>query len=392
MKKYVQLLFIVLALLCPVSTTPSYAAVNDLSPVFFIGEDILHPSGLSITVNEVNRTPYHGGLGASERQENLNINITLMNTGISPQLIDSKEDFRIDMGENTYPAVFEEKTRGIGSEFNVNPGTQTRIDLSFRIPEKEKSAPTLLFRYDTSNVRIVCDSELGAIVGGAEQGSMPTTELIRAARLLINSGRLTAAKNICEKALLREPANSSLLLLLAKISNIACDEESASYFINKISVSNMTSSEEAAEAAKTAMQIGYSNIAVNILYSFDRAGLLNNEQKALMARAFYYEDMYDDAMQTLVDLIDAGYDDKYVYFTLGNVYNKLKKNKEAIIYWQKAVDADPAYGEALFNLGVGYLQTNDRLKARECWEKVLRSNPDSDTLAAAEEALKGTEY
>ena len=111
-----------------------------------------------------------------------------------------------------------------------------------------------------------------------------------------------------------------------------------------------------------------------------------------MARAYYYEDMVDDASHILTNLINNGYNDKTAYFTLGNAYNKQKDYKTAIYYWEKAVELDPTYPEALFNIGVGYLYLNDLPKARTYWDKVLQSNPDSVTLRAAEEALKGTEF
>ncbi len=371
--------------------TPLKVCATADGPVFFMGEDIIHPEGMVITVNEITRTPYHGGLGATAQKEDVKINLTLMNSGRASQQIDLLADFRLTIGEHLYSQIPEELPAK-QNEIMINAGTQSRIDLTFRVEHGNKEVPDLNFNMNGSLLRIICDPKLGEIVAGTEIDPTDIPNITRAANILIEAGRFTAAKSLLELALVKSPDNSSLLLLMAKLINQIDGEEKAAYYLRKIDVTRMSGSEEATEAAKTAIRIGYSNIAVNILASYEAAGLLDDDQKALMARAYYYEDMVDDASHILTNLINNGYNDKTAYFTLGNVYNKQKDYKTAIYYWEKAVELDPTYPEALFNIGVGYLYLNDLPKARIYWEKVLQSNPDSVTLRAAEEALKGTEF
>ncbi|HPW59254.1 MAG TPA: tetratricopeptide repeat protein, partial [Candidatus Rifleibacterium sp.] len=88
----------------------------------------------------------------------------------------------------------------------------------------------------------------------------------------------------------------------------------------------------------------------------------------------------------------AGTSEHIAFFTMGNLYDKKNELDKAIEYWEKAVEIEPNYAEAQYNLGVGYFKLKKLDKARECWERVRLLRPDSETLLAAEEALKATEY
>jgi tetratricopeptide (TPR) repeat protein len=76
---------------------------------------------------------------------------------------------------------------------------------------------------------------------------------------------------------------------------------------------------------------------------------------------------------------------------MGNILNKAMDYEQAVYYWEKAVEGDPEYSEALFNISVGYYKLGNVNKAREYWNRVVSSNPDSSTLSAAEEALHETD-
>ena len=79
-KAFILGLFLLLnPLCCPAIDTSS-------GPVFFIGEDIIHPQGLVVAVNEISRKPYTEGLGNSLPKEDLILNLTLMNNGLTSRL------------------------------------------------------------------------------------------------------------------------------------------------------------------------------------------------------------------------------------------------------------------------------------------------------------------
>ncbi len=368
------------------------AFTTDSGPVFFMGEDIIHPQGMVLSVNDISSQSYSGGLGTSGQKQDLLLNLTLMNTSANDIEVRLYEDFALDLGPHHYLPIKDSNGGYSADSINVAAGTQSRINLTFRVDIKEKSAPELLFNVLNSSLRVVCDPELGKIVAGGSVTSFEPEDVAKTAKLLMDAGRLTAAKNLCESMLIRNPVESRFLLLMARIYSKVEDDEQTAYYLKKIDVTKMNGPEEAEEAALMAISIGYNEEALNILASFDAAGLLNPSQKALKARAYYYVGMYDNAEETFLKLFENGFSDTKAYFALGNVYNKKHDNEKAIYYWEKALELDPEYSEALFNIGVGYFNDGDISKARDYWTRVLASSPDSNTLAAAEEALKGTEY
>lgn len=369
-----------------------FATSEDPKPVFFIGEDIFHPDGLVISVNEITKKPFAGGFGNSVKKEDLILNLTLVNNSGKDLTVNLVNDFSLDLGVHHYTPIQDEFARVRVEDITIGAGTQSRVDLTFRINQEDEGTPELIINLDSSQLRIVCDEKLGGIVSGTTLENATKEEIAKAAKILVNAGRLTAAKGLCESVLLVSPNDSQFLLLMAKIYSSVDDSEQTSYYLRKIDVTKMKNAEEAEEAALMAISIGYSDVALMILASFDAAGLLNDDQKALLARAYYYEDQLEPAINILNKLLQSGYSSSKAYFTLGNIHNKKHDNQQAIYYWEKALETTPDYSEALFNIGVGYYKSGDTAKAREYWTKVINSNPDSNTLEAARSALNETDY
>ena len=363
----------------------------ETGPVFFMGEDIIHPQGIVLCVNEITRKPYTEGLGISNPKEDLNLNLTIVNNGSRDQTISLLRDFSLNLGIHHYLPLGNEYTRVKEDNVTVGAGTQTRIDLSFRINSGEDDTPELLFRFDNTYVKIICDEQLGKIVSEGSVSFASKDDVAKAAKILVDAGRLTAAKGLCESILTKNPNDSKFLLLMAKIYNTVEEDEQTAFYLRKIDVTKMSGADEAEDAAIMANSIGYSEVAVSILTSFDNAGLLNDDQKALLARSYYYENQLQTAVNILNRLFASGYSKPSAYFTMGNILNKAYDYEQAIYYWEKAVEGDPEHSEALFNIGVGYYKLGNVDKARFYWNKVIGSNPESKTLAAAEEALHGTE-
>ena len=360
-----------------------------------MGEDLIHPAGLVISVNEISRKTVIGGgsalgIGKKAPKEDLIINLTLVNNG-SDEITINLSDFSLNLGVHRYDIFQDESNRVNNDSFTLGANTQSRIDLTFRVNKGDQDTPELLFNFNDSFARIICDEQLGRIISETDLNSFPLENIAKAAKILMEAERLTAAKGLCESVLLRYPNNSTFLLLMAKIYNYVGDDELTSFYLKKIDVTKMSGADEAEEAAIMANSIGYSEIALTILASYDAAGLLNNEQKALLAKTYYYEDQLNVAMDILNRLFESGYQDSNAYFTMGNIYNKKRDNQTAIYYWEKALDESPDFSEALYNIGVGYYKIGEEEKARKYWLKVLDSNPDSKTYSAATAALNETE-
>ena len=65
------------------------AAAASAQSMFLMGEDVVHPSGLILSVNSMQRRPFASGLGVS-RQDEVFINMTFVNTGVSTCRIDPR--------------------------------------------------------------------------------------------------------------------------------------------------------------------------------------------------------------------------------------------------------------------------------------------------------------
>ena len=381
--------FLFLLVFC-MQTENVFALNTDSGPVFFIGEDIIHPKGMVISVNEISKKPFYGGLGNSVPKEDLIINITLLNNGYEDQTVNVNSDFSLDMGEHHYLPLEDEFSRVKVEEVVIGANTQSRIDLTFRVVEGEKATPELLFTFLGSVVRIVCDEQLGKIVTNSDGYASSKEEVAKAAKLLIDAGRLSAAKGLCEGVLMRYPNDSQILLLMAKIYSEAGDNEQTAFYIRKIETAKMSNAEEAEEVANMALGIDYSDVAIKVLEPFYSSGLLNEDQQFLLARAYYYENQLKPSTDIISYLIGNGYNNYKAFFTMGNIYNKKYDYEQAVAYWEKAVEFNPEYSEALFNLGVGYYKLGNVSKARDYWRKVIKSNPDHRTLSVAKTALDET--
>lgn len=367
------------------------ASGEEIGGVFFMGEDVLHPTGFVLTVNEFNRRPFQSGLGGQGRLDEVYINLTMLNSGVRTFNIDPLKDFELEL-LNTFPATIDQEAKATKASFNVFPSTQSRIDLYFKIDSEQKVTPSLKFRLDDSVVKIICDPELEKLLKKSEEAVLATEQAIKVGNALIGAGRYSVAAKIVQSSLERDPTSTQLLMQMASIEDANYNRSSAASYLQQINPGNISTQEEAVSVARMAVACGFYSLAIAVLEPFSTNNRLSNEQKLTLARAYYYENKLQECEQILETIISAGTADHIAYFTMGNLFDKKSDLAKAIEYWEKAIEIEPAYAEAQFNLGVGYFKLQKTEKARECWERVRLLRPDSETLQAAEEALKATEY
>jgi len=359
--------------------------------VFLMGEDVIHPGGFLLTVNNISRTPFSGGLSTQGKQDELYINLTMVNTGVRTVRIDPLNDFVLEL-KKQYAPIADQAGRAVKSPFNVFPSTQSRIDLYFKVDSDQDAVPSLVFLLEGSTVRIACDAELEKLFQQSEQVTLASDDAVRLARVFINGGRYSAAERIVKSALAADQGNTRLLMQMASIEEANYNRENASYYLGQINTATVSSREEAVEIAKMALALGFHVLTISVLEPFDAAGSLENVEKTMLARAYYYEERTEEAQRILQPIIQSSNVEPAAFFTYGNILDRQGQTQQAIEYWQKAVEVSPNYAEACFNLGVGYFKLQRIDKAREYWERVLTLRPDSDTMRAAEDALKATEY
>ncbi len=365
------------------------ASEIDYGPVFFMGEDIVHLQGFVVAVNEINVDDVKGGFSNSVLKRDLCINLTVMNNSDNDYTINTMNDFSLLMGEAIYNPYKNKDGRYQNDDINISAHTQSRLDIKFRIENKHYNLfPTLIITIDGSKVRIICNQEMAKVVSLNNFSNVPLKNIAEVIRIMIEGGRLTSAKQLCESALITNNNNCLFLMLMAKIYYEIEERYQTDYYLRKVDVNNIRSPEEAEEVAKFAVKLGFNSIALSILASYESSRLLGNEQKCYLARLYYYENNLDEALNILNDLIRSGYDDTNVNFTIGNVYNKKRDYHKAIYYWEKAVELDSNNMEALYNLGVGHYKTGSLNNAKKYWSKVTEFSPKTFDEQQAYEASK----
>jgi tetratricopeptide (TPR) repeat protein len=77
-----------------------------------------------------------------------------------------------------------------------------------------------------------------------------------------------------------------------------------------------------------------------------------------------------------------------VFISIGNGYEKLKRDVSAIEAYQKAIDADPNSAPAYYKLADVYLGQREYTKAKEAYEKALALDPEGKTINKTETQKK----
>ncbi|MDD2998526.1 MAG: tetratricopeptide repeat protein, partial [Candidatus Riflebacteria bacterium] len=354
-EKHKKTLLCFLCLLLFVFCCPVFASAKVSGGTFFMGEDVLHPTGFVLTVNDFVRRPFQTGLGGQGRLDEVYINLTLVNTGVKTFSIDPLKDFALEL-LNSFPPTTDQEGKAAKTSFNVFPSTQSRIDIYFKIDSEQTVTPVLKFCFEDSEVSILCDPELEKLLQKTEDVVLSTEQAVKIGGAFIDAGRYQAAEKIVHSALDRDPANTQLLMQMAGIEDAGYNSENAMFYLRQIKPSTISTQEEAVSIARMAVKLGFYSLAVAVLEPFETVGRLDNSQKILLARAWYYEDNLAACAAILDAIIREGGADEEVYFSYANLYDKQNNTEKAIENWEKAVAIAPDYAEAQFNLGVGYLK------------------------------------
>lgn len=357
-----------------------------------IGEDLYDPrgTGVVLTVNEYSKRSFGSGLRSNVKRDEVFINLTLVNTGTKSYEVNPAEDFFLQFDKAYKPETTE--NRALLNSFQLFPTMQTRLDLYFIVDsDSTKSIPRFFFKFNGSLLKILCDNDAGKSLQGNNLDMSVETSL-STAKSLIEASKLEEARKILLAARNKEPENPFVLMLLASVEEKDGEPEMAATYMRAINPERITKTEDAVEVAKMALRLDYSQIAVNLLEGLDERGMLNSQQKLVLAKAYYAQDRFSKAEYVLLPIISTGHADKDSHFIMGNIFNRKGDLNRAITQWEMALDVDPNYAEALYNIGVAYFKQQRVDKAQDYWRKVLSVQPDAETLRAAEEALKATQY
>lgn len=86
------------------------------------------------------------------------------------------------------------------------------------------------------------------------------------------------------------------------------------------------------------------------------------EKKFSEANELYNAGNYEQAIDVYKSIIDNGYNDSKLFYNIGNAYYKSDQVPESILYYEKALKANPDNEDARFNLRLANLKTIDKIE------------------------------
>ena len=74
-------------------------------------------------------------------------------------------------------------------------------------------------------------------------------------------------------------------------------------------------------------------------------------------------------------------------YNIGVGFYNSQDTKEAIRYWERVIELDPKMTDAYFQLGAAYLSVKDNEKSKQMFQKVIELDPTSENAKLAKEML-----
>jgi len=114
----------------------------------------------------------------------------------------------------------------------------------------------------------------------------------------------------------------------------------------------------------------------------------NQQIRAIAAQAALEGGMLDRGRELLGGLDDSAVDNPDVFFNMGVNYLNAGATEDAITWFTKAVDKDPAYVDGYYRRALAYLQLGKNAECKADFQKVIELAPDTQMGEMAKKALQ----
>lgn len=188
---------------------------------------------------------------------------------------------------------------------------------------------------------------------------------------LMNTGKYKKALELCNKEIIRKPEEASNYDIRCTIYNTLGNYEAALKDINK---SYLLDSVNFSFLQRADIQSELGNFD-HALADIKKEQSINGDSKLLygsLANVFFLKEEYEAALNKITDGIKKYPNDAYLYNFKGFINMEIEDYKEAIFYFDKAIEFDEFYGIAYnnrgfckYNLGLYELAEEDVSKSLE---------------------------
>lgn len=126
-------------------------------------------------------------------------------------------------------------------------------------------------------------------------------------------------------------------------------------------------------------------------FSHHNSAALNDETMATLAQDYLKENETDKASKMLRNYTKNHSDAPLSHFILGNIAYNQGKKAEAKNEYMLAIEQNPEFDEAYYNLALVYIDLHEEDEAKKLVQKAIELNPSNESYQKLVKELKGSE-
>lgn len=125
--------------------------------------------------------------------------------------------------------------------------------------------------------------------------------------------------------------------------------------------------------------VGITYFCLQYGFSHHNSAALNDETMAMLAQDYLTEGEEDKASELLTDYTENHSDAPSSHFMLGNISAKKGDTAEAKVQYQKAIEQNPDFHEAYYNLALVYISLQENDQAKNYVQKAIELSPSNES-------------
>ncbi len=209
------------------------------------------------------------------------------------------------------------------------------------------------------------------------------------AAIYLRTGRPTQALEALDPALKRTPSDPRLLRTAAEAYLALNDAAKATEYFEKANALDKSNVAGQVELAQVRLATGDTDRALRDLEAISKADTSSNAADLALVSAYLRRNEFDKALAAVSALEKKQPTNPLPYSLKGTVYLAKGDVKAARASFSKALEVDPAFFSAAYNLARLDIADRNVEAARKRYAQMLAKNPNSEALLLAQAELLG---